>query len=288
MDKENNLLIDCYKYYDIVERNKISIITYDQIMHAELIMTLLCDCSYVYVETENHHLEGIISRGDFKNLFTVGKHLKTTFISLCLEADIEQLADKIYREKYIREIPVLNNEGELLYVIRRKKHIMCSFDFDWKLCEDLYIQNFFASAQNIYYLTDSQKIRGLKDKAFPFLEIKKIDNISKVTENDILICDWKDINNRIKSYSIDEVYLTTIAMSAMKYFLSKGIQYYFFQSPIDKKLRKEHMIYLKTEEDAWKEKDLLPFYKNYVKEMEYWLSKDYKNVNYTEIEKNIY
>lgn len=269
--------------FDRIERNEIASININESSNDALLKKLFCYSRYIYVENATR-LVGIISVGDFRSKFAMGNHVNTTFHSIPDGNNVIDAASEIYDTMGIKEIPVVNAKTELLYVLKKKENIINSFDFDWSLCDVQCIQDFFKDADNIYYFFEDNKIRGLRIFSASFLRIEKIDNINVCNVGDILIHNgYSEFD--IRSFHIDEIYLSILSRSAVKRLASKGIQYYFFQTPVAWKLRKENKIFYKGKlSSQMNEKDLSPMYQDDVRGMRYWLSGDYNQVEFCESE----
>lgn len=228
-----------------IEKSAVAVIGCNEAMNVELLKRLFCNNDYVYVETASHCLNGIISVGDFRNKFDIRNHINTSFRFLLDGENVLDEAKEIYEKTGVREIPVLNVKRKLLYVMRKKQDIINSFAFDWKLCDVTYMQDFFKTAHNVYYFDESDKISELKSFASSFMEIKQIDSVERCKTENMLIHNGyaADIVN---SYPINEIYLSVLSRSTVKYLREKEVRYYFFQSPVAEKLRKENKIFTKA------------------------------------------
>ena len=271
-----------YDKYEIIHRNKVPIINSISSTNVSILECLLSDYQYIYVEDNNLCLEGIISRSDYLDKFEFNNHINSNFLYIQDNQDVLFAADKLITENNIKEIPVINTSKNLLYIIRKRENIILNFDFDWSLCDSILIKQFFSKYNNIFYLTTTNKINGLIDNTSDYLKITKINDFSVCQDNDLLICSKYIGTKKVTTYTINYIYLTLLSMSAVNRLSLKGAKYFFFQSPINKKLRKENKIYLTRNTDVWTNEDLTLVYGDDTKSMAYWLQHDNKKIDFGE------
>ena len=269
---------------EIINRRELPIINLNTSFDIKLLEKLLSSCRYVYVESDDKSLIGIIGRDDLRYKYGQEDHINRNFIFLNEDINTISEAHKLIGEKKSREVPVLNSSNQLLYAIGKRKNIINRFDFDWSLCDVDYVKDFFSKYENVYYFTYTNKIKGLVNKVFDFQEIKRIEDEVECRNKDLIICDSLFDNKGFTRHSINQIYLTILSRSIVRSLLLKRVKYYYFQSPIDYKIRKENKIYLNKKIDNWTEEDLKPIYLDDEKDMEHWLLQDYKNIKFGEID----
>jgi hypothetical protein len=236
---------------------------------------------YIYVNGSNDKLYGIISIGDFKKYFRVNHHLNTNFLSVREGNHLEQDVDKIVQKNNrIQEIPVLDIEGRLLYVKKRKRHIVNDFNFDWTLCSAAFIEQFFEGSDHVCYLSQNEKIQGLREVMVPSIKMKQLNSIKECGAKDVLLVHNECLEESVRAYHIDEVYLTILSRTTVCNFMMNGIQYLFFQTPVEWKCRKENLVYyLQGMDDlAADTAELVNIFGDYADAIKYWTEHDYKNV----------
>lgn len=138
---------------------------------------------------------------------------------------------------------MLSKYGELLYVLRKSKNLINSFDFDWNLCDIRFTLEYLEGFNNVLYFRENQSIIGLKNHISGFTKIKKMDKIEDVQENDLLIHEGYMHLDNFANCTIGEIYLSAIARTAIKCLMSNGVDYFFFQTPVSNKLKDENKIF---------------------------------------------
>lgn len=283
MQWETQNLTDRYGKYARIEKHEIPVVDVKMSTDSTLLQALLSTHRYVYVENDAGNLYGIISRNDYRDKFHSNNHINTHYCFVKDDSNISETAALLTKEKHVNEFPVLSDDGQLLYVLRKKKNIILTFDFDWTLCYTEDINNFFSKYSHIYYISLTTKISNLIDRISSSFDIDRIDDLSICQEDDLVICEGYLGNNKCSWCSIDEIYLTILSVSAVRRLSANGIKYYFFQCPEHHKLRPENRVYLTTNINTWSKEDLAPIYEDDVKDMQYLLNRDNKNISFGEI-----
>lgn len=267
-----------------VEKHKVPVIDVDMSTNSSLLRTLLSDNRYVYVVDNTDSLFGIISKGDYLYKFHSNNHVNKQYCFVKDDNNISESIALLTKEKKMSEFPVLDADGKFLYVLREKKNIILSFDFDWTLCDTKDIDEFFSKFNHIYYISPGSKIAGLIDRISSQFNIDKIDDITLCEEGDLVICEDFIGEKKCLWYNIDEIYLTILSTSTIRRLFASGVSYYFFQSPEHRKIRLENRIYLSQDIDSWSKEDLALIYEDDIKDMQYWLNRDDKNILFDEID----
>lgn len=273
-----------------IELDDIAQINYNESKNADFLKTLFLSHRYVYVRNESHRLLGIITPTSFQNHFSVGKYVNYSFryaIDCELGGGCIEAAAEIIKETRCQEVPVLSEYGELLYVLRKSKNLINSFDFDWNLCDIRFTLEYLEGFNNVLYFRENQSIVGLKNHISGFIKVKKMDKIEDVQKNDLLIHEGYMHLDNFANCTIGEIYLSAIARTALKCLMSNGIDYFFFQTPVSNKLKDENKIFCRNP-TLLSEEELLLIYQEDRADVAYWTSGDFHNVDFRKTDEGRY
>lgn len=264
----------------------IAFISREEALDADKIVSLFCDYVYIYIYSApkgsdfRKKLYGVVSSGDFKK--SPRECINTNFLYVTdgdqVEEEVEQLSEQ-YRS--IQEFPVLSADGELLYVKRKKRHIANCFIYDWSLCSLEFAEQFFEGIDRVCVLKNDEKVAGLRELAGSSIRIEQISTIKECGPRDVLLIHNECIDKRVKAFHIDEVYLTILSRTVVRDLLARGAGYFFFQTPVDWKLRAENHIYYSgsTERLTADAAELRALFGDSEEDIAYWTEGDYSKVD---------
>lgn len=237
-----------YKIYmakfENIEISKIAYICYEDAFDLERLISLFCEHTYIYVYDSNDRLYSIITIGDFKKYSRASEYMNRNFLYVTEGDNLNRDIDRIVQEKNIKEIPVLNIEGKLLYIKRKIKNIIYSFNFDWTLCSNKIINQFFNGYKRICYFNKSEKVKGLQKLiSSSTIKMEQINSINDCKPEDVFIIHNEYLSGGIKAYNINEIYLNILSKTVVQNLLMHEVNYFFFQTPLDNKFKQENRIY---------------------------------------------
>lgn len=274
------------KVFENITIDNIAFISQEDASDMKRIITLLCDYMTIYVYDSCGKLYGIITIGDFNRHSKESEYINANFLYVIEGNNLNQDIERIIKmHRTIQEIPVLNVDGKLLYVKKRVRHMINSFNFDWALCSNDFAKQFFNGYKRICYFQKSNKIQGLKKFIGLSVKIEQLNSIKECKSEDVLIIHQEYLGKDVKAYNIDEVYLTILSRTVVHNILIGGEKYFFFQTPIVGKCRKENQIYYSKEINslAANKAELINIFGDYTDAIRYWTEHDYLKVNYCEI-----